>query len=103
MRKYNTLIDELIKLHNLIGIDDVNRSRVVLKSNELLRRMLKSEKNKWRLKTKIIIFIVMTMVGTKHEKNTAVLRLKEILEENQELFDYSLEISQKLKMVALAS
>lgn len=103
MKKYDKLVNELMKLQNLIGIDDANRSRVVLKSNELLKRMIKSEKNNWRLKTKIVIFIVMTIAGTKHEKNTAVLRLKEILQNNPELNDYSLDISQKLRIVTLAS
>lgn len=100
MKKYDTMEDELLKVKSLIGIANLKRSSVVQKSNEILKSMPKQANNKWKLKTKIVLFIGMIMIGVEHDKEIGIQRLKEVLRENPELCGYYLEISQKLKMVA---
>ena len=99
MKKYNSKQDEVLRIQSLMGLEDLNRERVILLTNSLLNAIPRSFKG-WKVKTKIVLFTQMIITGAEHHKQVGVEQLKEVLKENPEYCDYYLNISERLRLAA---
>ena len=105
MKAYNTKEDEVLRIQSLMGIANINKSKVIQMANSLLNAIPRRG-YEWKIKTKIVLYTEMIITGAEHHKQVGVERLKEVLEENEETpkyRDYYLNISERLKVAAHSS